>query len=536
MPDSAALKILGLENTGHVHWNLSTAALYEEAIRNREGRVSHLGPLVVRTGPYTGRSPNDKFIVHESESEGLVWWGASNHSFATTHYEHLRDRVLAYLQGRDLYIQDVYAGADPENQIAIQVVSESAWHALFARTMFIRELDEEKLKNFVAEYTLIHAPHFHAIPKMDATHSEVFVVLNFQRKEIIIGGSAYAGEMKKAVFTLMNYLLPINNVLSMHCSANFGENPEDVALFFGLSGTGKTTLSIDTTRKLVGDDEHGWNDNGVFNLEGGCYAKVIRISKEDEPEIYATTRQFGTILENVTITDKRSRRLDFEDDSLTENTRAAFPITHLSNASTQQVVGHPKQVFFLTADAFGVLPPLAKLTADQAVYYFLQGYTAKVAGTERGVTEPQATFSPCFGAPFMALSPTVYARMLGEKITKHNVDVWLVNTGWTGGPYGEGKRMSLPYTRAMVRAVMEGKLAGTSFETEPVFGLQVPKNVPDVPDEVLMPRNTWADPQAYDQQAEKLAKLFRENFETFSDKVSDAVKQAGPQMVKPVES
>lgn len=531
MPQADILEKLGLENTGPVHWNLSTAALYEEAVRHREAKISHLGPLVVRTGPYTGRSPNDKFIVYESETEDLVWWGASNHSFATAHYEHLRDRVLAYLQGRDLYVQDVYAGADPKHQIAIQVISESAWHALFARTMFIRELDEEKLKIFDAEYTLIHVPHFHAIPKMDATNSEVFVVLNFQRKEIIIGGSAYAGEMKKAVFTLMNYLLPVNNVLSMHCSANYGKDTDDVALFFGLSGTGKTTLSIDTTRKLVGDDEHGWNENGIFNLEGGCYAKVIRLSKENEPEIYATTRRFGTILENVTIVDQRSRRLDFDDDSLTENTRAAFPITHLSNASPEQMVGHPKQIFFLTADAFGVLPPLAHLTPDQAVYYFLQGYTAKVAGTERGVTEPQATFSPCFGAPFMVLSPTVYAKMLGEDIQKYDVNVWLVNTGWTGGPYGEGQRMDLPYTRAMVRAVMEEKLDEAIYQTDPMFGLQIPTSVPGVPEKVLIPRNTWADQVAYDAQAEKLAKLFIKNFEKFSEEVPEAVKESGPKLV-----
>ena len=430
------LKSLGFENLGTVHWNLPITSLYEESIRRREGLLAYLGPLVVRTGQYNGRSPNDKYIVKEESCQADIWWGSANRPFSEENYERLRSRVLAYMQGRDLFIQELYVGASPEHRLSLQVISESVWHSIFSRTMFIRELNPESLDTFKPEYTLIHVPSFHATPELDGTRSEVFIVLNFKRKEILIGGSAYAGEIKKSVFTLMNYLLPLGKVLSMHCSANFGENPEDVALFFGLSGTGKTTLSIEANRTLVGDDEHGWSDDGVFNLEGGCYAKVIRISKEEEPEIYQTTRRFGTILENVAI-DSKSRVIDLEDPYLTENTRAAFPISHLENASRSGTAGHPRVIFFLTADAFGVLPPIAKLTTEQAMYYFLLGYTAKVAGTERGVQEPQTTFSTCFGAPFLVHPPEVYASMLGDKIRQHGPQVWMVNTGWTGGPFGE---------------------------------------------------------------------------------------------------
>jgi len=509
------LSELGLKNPGQVYWNSATPILYEQAIRRKEGLVTHLGPLVVETGQYTGRSPNDKFIVQDDESRDKVWWGNVNHTYTSENYAQLRSRVLAYLQGRDLFIQDLYAGRDPKYQVPIQVISESAWHSLFARTMFVLDLDEGRVENYQPEYKIIHAPYFRSIPELDGTNSEVFVILNFAEKEILIGGTAYAGEIKKSAFTLMNYLMPQQDVLSMHCSANYGEGPDDVALFFGLSGTGKTTLSIDSDRWLVGDDEHGWSEDGVFNIEGGCYAKTIRISPEDEPEIYKTTRMFGTIIENV-VMDRVSRRMDLDDDAITENTRAAFPIKHLDNCGDFQVVGHPKHIFFLTADAFGVLPPLAKLTPEQANDYFLLGYTSKLAGTERGVKEPQATFSPCFGAPFMALRPNVYGSMLEEKIRKHDVQVWLLNTGWTGGAYGVGERMNLPHTRAMVRAVVRGELDNGTLQMEPFFGLSVPTEVPNVPSEVLLPQNTWTDKDAYQAQAQTLAKSFKSHLDEIS--------------------
>lgn len=526
------LNALGFGYLGNVHFNLPTTALYEEAIRGREGMIAHLGPLVVRTGQYTGRSPNDKFIVEEPSSQERIWWGNVNQPFSEEQYDRLRNRIMAYLQGRDLYVEELYAGADQAHRISLQVISESAWHSLFARTMFIIEKDWQNLDDFEPGWTMIHVPHYRAIPELDRTRSHVFVILNFGRREILIGGSSYAGEMKKSIFTVMNYILPCQDILSMHCSANQGRDPADVALFFGLSGTGKTTLSIEANRTLIGDDEHGWGDNGIFNIEGGCYAKVIRISAEQEPEIYESTRKFGTILENVTI-DPQTRRIDLNDDSLTENTRAAFPISHLENASRDGIAGHPRTIFFLTADAFGVLPPIARLTPEQAIYYFLLGYTAKVAGTERGVKEPQATFSTCFGAPFMVHSPEVYANMLGEKINQHGAQVWLVNTGWTGGPYGEGQRIHLPYTRAMIHAALEGKLDQVEFRTGPIFGLNVPTEVPGVPAEVLRPRLTWKDQDAYDRKARDLANRFTEAFKPFEAKVSTAVKEVGP---KPEET
>lgn len=530
MPDKLEqLKKMGFENLGAVHWNLPTTALIEEAIKRREGLLAHLGPLVVRTGQYTGRSPNDKYLVDEPESAEKIWWGDVNQAISPEKYDRLRNRALAYLQGRDLYIQEVYSGADQDHSIGVRVISESAWHTLFARTMFILEKDGGALENFSADYTIIHVPYFRAIPEYDSTRSEVFVSIHFGRKEILIGGTAYAGEIKKSVFTVMNYLLPLNGVLSMHCSANYGKDPDDVALFFGLSGTGKTTLSIEARRTLVGDDEHGWSDQGIFNFEGGCYAKMIRISEDTEPEIYQTTRQFGTILENVAI-DPQTRRLDLNDDSLTQNTRGAFPISLLDNATRNGVGGHPKVIFFLTADAFGVLPPIAKLTPAQARYYFLLGYTAKVAGTERGITEPQATFSPCFGAPFMVHSPEVYAKLLGQKIEEHNVQVWLVNTGWTGGPFGVGRRINLPYTRSMVHAVQDGDLDDVELETEPYFSLQVPKSVPGVPEDVLHPQVTWGDKSAYEQKAKELAQKFNAAFAQFSEGVSEEVRSAGPEV------
>ena len=526
-PKMGQLQALGLENLGRVYWDLTTPALYEEAIRRREGLLSHLGPIVVLTGQYTGRSPRDKFLVKQPDNEENIWWGEVNQAISVEKYENLRRRVLAYLQGRDLYVQEIYAGAAPAHRVNIQVISESAWHAMFARTMFIREVYREKLRQFEPDYTILHTPNFKAVSDIDGTRSEAFIIVHFGRREILIGGTAYAGEIKKSVFTVMNYLLPQKGVLSMHCSANYGHDPTDVALFFGLSGTGKTTLSIVSDRTLLGDDEHGWDGNGVFNLEGGCYAKVIRISRENEPEIYAASRRFGTILENVAI-DQETRRPDLDSDYLTENTRAAFPITHLENADRAGTAGHAKVIFFLSADAFGVLPPISLLTPEQAIYYFLLGYTAKVAGTERGINEPQATFSACFGAPFMVFPPEVYAELLNEKILTHNARVWLVNTGWTQGPYGEGHRIDLPYTRAMISAALQGKLEGSEFEADPIFGLRIPKQVEGVPSQILHPRHTWKDQDAYDRKARELADKFQEAFKSFKDAVPQKVRDAGP--------
>jgi phosphoenolpyruvate carboxykinase (ATP) len=489
--------------------------------------MSHLGPLIVRTGHYTGRSPNDRYIVREPSSEEHVWWGKVNQPFPPERYDALRARLTAYLQGKDLYVQDCYVGADPHYRLPIRVVNELAWHNIFARNMFIKERDRTKLANHVPEFTIVDAPGFSASPEEDGTRSEAFIILHFGRKEVIIGGTAYAGEMKKSVFTIMNYLLPPKGVLSMHCSANYGRDRDDVALFFGLSGTGKTTLSADPERTLIGDDEHGWSDDGVFNFEGGCYAKVICLSKEGEPEIYETTRRFGTILENVAM-DSETRRIDLDSAAITENTRASYPITYIPNADRTGTGGHPKTIIMLTADAFGVLPPVAALNRSQTLYHFLSGYTARVAGTERGVKEPQATFSTCFGAPFMALKPTVYAKLLGEKIARHKVCAWLINTGWNGGPYGTGSRIKLAYTRAMVRAALDGALSEAPMRQDPIFGTMVPECCPDVPPDILDPRQTWPDPEAYDRQARKLAGMFIENFRQFFDSATPDVRAAGP--------
>ncbi|MBZ0291512.1 MAG: phosphoenolpyruvate carboxykinase [Anaerolineae bacterium] len=524
---SYGLENHGIQNVNMVYWNLSTSLLYEEAIRRREGRLAHLGPLVVRTGHHTGRSPNDKFIVREPSSESKIWWGKINQPMEPDKFATLHLRLLAYLQGKDVFVQDCSAGADPAYRLPIRIITQTAWHNLFARNMFI-QAEPEELAAHTPQFTVIDTPGFHAIPELDGTRSEVFIVINFEQKLVLIGGTQYAGEIKKAIFTVMNYLLPQQNVMSMHCSANIGSDG-DTAVFFGLSGTGKTTLSAEPTRTLVGDDEHGWSDRGVFNFEGGCYAKVIRLSPQAEPEIYETTRRFGTILENVAF-DSATGRLSLDDDTLTENTRAAYPISHIPNATRDGLGGHPTNIIMLTADAFGVLPPIARLTPAQAMYHFLSGYTAKVAGTEQGITEPQATFSACFGAPFMALSPTVYADLLGEKITRHQVNVWLINTGWSGGPYGVGERMKIAYTRAMVHAALSGELTEVATIPDPIFGVAVPASVPDVPSEVLNPRNTWMDKEAYDTQAHKLAVMFSENFKAFNDQVSSEVKVAGPKL------
>ena len=515
----------GIHNVRRVHWNHNTPMLYEEILKNGEGIVAHLGPIVVRTGLHTGRAAKDKFIVEEPENRENIWWGKVNKPFTVEQFDLLFRRLQAYLQGRELYVQDCYAGYDPNYRLPVRVINENAWHNLFARTIFIQAKPEE-LTDHVPEFTVLHVPNFQAIPEIDGTNSEAFIILNLRRKLVLIGGTQYAGEIKKSIFTVLNYLLPQQQVLSMHCSANVGTGG-DVALFFGLSGNGKTTLSADPERKLIGDDEHGWSDDGVFNFEGGCYAKVIRLSEESEPEIYETTRRFGTILENVGI-DPITRRLDLDDDTLTENTRAAYPLTHIPNALRESMAGHPNNVIMLTADAFGVMPPIARLTPEQAMYHFISGYTAKVAGTEAGVTEPQATFSACFGAPFMVLHPSRYAELLAKRIRENNSTCWLVNTGWTAGPYGVGHRMKIEHTRALLNAALAGTLDNVDYRTDPVFGIEVPTSCPGVPEQVLNPRESWSNPEDYDKQAAKLAQLFVDNFREFEDKASDEVKAAGP--------
>jgi phosphoenolpyruvate carboxykinase (ATP) len=522
------LDYLGIKNINNVYWNLSTPALYEQIIRRREGVIGHLGPVMVRTGAFTGRSPNDKFIVREPSSESEISWGKVNRPFSEEHFERVYFRLLAYLQGNDIFVQDCYAGADKSYRVPVRVINEYAWHNLFARNMFLRIRSLEEYQKFKPEFTIINLPKFHAVPELDGTNSEAFVLIHYAKKLVLIGGTSYAGETKKSIFSILNYILPHQKVLSMHCSANQGKK-DDVALFFGLSGTGKTTLSADPDRALIGDDEHGWSENGIFNFEGGCYAKVIRLSSEAEPDIFKTTKRFGTILENV-VFDTHWRQPNLDDDTFTENTRAAYPITHIDNIVPEGIGGHPSNIIFLTADAFGVLPPISRLTPDQAMYHFLSGYTAKVAGTERGVTEPQATFSACFGAPFMPLHPSVYAKILGEKIEKHQVNTWLVNTGWTGGPYGTGERMAIKYTRALLHAALDGNLDQVPYEKDPVFGLSIPQQCEGVPAEILMPKNTWQDKKAYDEQALKLAVLFKNNFKEYESLVSEAVKEAGPKV------
>jgi phosphoenolpyruvate carboxykinase (ATP) len=522
----------GILHTGIQYWNLTTPALYEEIARRREGLIGHGGALVVRTGQYTGRSPNDKFIVKEPTSEHEVWWGKVNRPFAPERFEQVYARMLAYLQGRDLFVQDCYAGADLNYRIRVRVVTEDAWHSLFVRNLFIHPSVDE-LAHFAPDFTIINAPNFHAVPEIDGTNSEACIIVNFARRLVLIGGTSYAGEIKKSVFSILNYFLPQQRVLSMHCSANIGADG-DTALFFGLSGTGKTTLSADHKRNLIGDDEHGWSEQGIFNFEGGCYAKVIRLSPIAEPQIYATTHQFGTILENVAI-DRIVRNLDLDDDGLTENTRAAYPLSHIPNASRSGVGMHPKHIFFLTADAFGVMPPISRLTKEQAMYHFLSGYTAKVAGTERGMgSQPQATFSACFGAPFMTLHPRVYAELLGERMTTHNSTVWLVNTGWTSGPYGVGHRMSIKHTRALLTAALTGELNDVPTTTDPFFGFQVPDRCPGVPKDILKPRLTWHDHDAYDLQAQNLAAMFIDNFQQVADAADADILRGAPRLLQAV--
>ncbi len=507
------------------HLNLSVAALYEKAVERDEGVLAAGGPLVVRTGQHTGRSPKDKFIADEPGSHEGVWWGGFNQPISEDRYAELRDRFIGHMSRREVFVQDCFVGADPRFRRSVRAYTETAWASIFCENLFIRPRRED-LVGFTPNFTIINAPSFRVDPARDGTRSATVILVHLSRQEILIGGTQYAGEMKKGVFGIMNYRLPDEGVLPMHSSVNVGRNG-DVAVFFGLSGTGKTTLSADPERTLIGDDEHGWSDDGVFNFEGGCYAKTIRLSHVYEPDIYSTTRRFGTILENVVV-DPDTRELNLDSDEVTENTRGAFPLHFISNSSDAGMAGHPSTVIFLTADAFGVLPPISRLSRDQAMYHFVSGYTAKLAGTEVGIREPQATFSTCFGAPFMPRHPAVYAGMLGERLDRHDVPVWLVNTGWTGGPYGVGERMNIAHTRQMVRAALDGALDGVPTRTDPVFGVEVPTACPEVPSSVLWPRDTWADKDAYDRQARKLAGMFVDNFGQFEDGVSAAIREAGP--------
>jgi phosphoenolpyruvate carboxykinase (ATP) len=518
----------GLKPSGVVHWNQVAPELIQGAIRRDEGELADMGPFVAVTSPHTGRSPNDKFVVRSGDAERDIDWGKVNQPFPADRFELLLGDVRDYLnEASELFVQDLYAGADPAHRLSVRYVSPNAWHMAFVRNMFIRP-EPSDLPTFDPNFTVLHAPEFEADPARHGTRTGTFIVLNFEKRMVLIGGTRYAGELKKSMFTVMNYFMPKKGVLSMHCSANTGPKG-DTALFFGLSGTGKTTLSADPERSLIGDDEHGWSDQGVFNFEGGCYAKVINLSPEGEPDIYRTTQMFGTILENVVL-DPASKKVKFEDQSITENTRASYPLPYIRNHVPNGRGAHPKNVIFLTADAFGVLPPIARLSRDQAMYYFLSGYTAKVAGTERGVTEPQATFSACFGAVFLVWHPTKYADMLGTLLDQHGSKVWLVNTGWSGGAYGVGKRMKLSYTRAMVRAALAGELDSVKTVKDPVFGLEIPVSIDGVPREVMKPRDTWADAAAYDTQAKKLAGMFAKNIEKFGDAVSAAVRKAGPKV------
>jgi len=514
----------GIDAPARVYWNLNTPELYEEVARRNEGALSDHGNIIVDTGEHTGRAAKDKAIVREPGSEDKVFWGDVNKDFPQDKFNAIKERMMAHANCRDLFVQDTFVGADPDYRLPIRVITELAWHSLFARTMFISNLKETKPHQ--PDFTIINFPSFQADPQRDGTRSPTFILMDFSQRLVLIGGTSYGGETKKSAFTIMNYLLPQRGVMSMHCSANVGSEG-DVAIFFGLSGTGKTTLSADPERRLIGDDEHGWSDNGVFNYEGGCYAKVIKLSAEAEPDIYRTTRMFGTILENV-VYDPVTRQIDLDDASKTENTRASYPLTSIANIVPEGRAGHPRNIIMLTADAFGVLPPVARLTPEQAMYHFLSGYTAKVAGTEKGIKEPEATFSTCFGAPFMVLHPGVYADLLGQQMAKHNAACWLVNTGWSGGPYGVGQRMKISYTRAMIRAILNGSLAQVETQPDPIFGVNIPVSCPEVPNEVLQPRNTWADKDAYDRQARDLANRFNKNFTKYEAGVSQSVRAVAP--------
>jgi phosphoenolpyruvate carboxykinase (ATP) len=521
----------GIGNVRQVYWNLPVEALYEESIFRGEGVTSLGGPLIAHTGKYKGRSANDKFTVRHSDSENNIWWGSHNRPFSMDKFDALYERLLGYLQGHDIFVQDTYTGADEQYRLPVRFVTERAWHSMFIRNMFILPQSLEEYKSFVPDFTVIDVPGFKATPSIDNTNTETFIILNLERKLVIIGNTEYAGEMKKSVFTLLTYLLPLQGVLSMHCSANVDpQNTNDVALFFGLSGTGKTTLSADPSRRLIGDDEHGWSDNGVFNFEGGCYAKVIGLSEEAEPEIYATTKRFGTILENVPF-DPLTRQVDLNDNSITENTRASYPLEFIANAVPEKRAGHPKNIILLTCDANGVMPPIARLNTNQALYQFISGYTAKLAGTEVGLgKEPAITFSACFGAPFMMHHPSKYAELLKRKIERYGVQCWLVNTGWVGGPYGVGKRISIRYTRALLNAALTNLLDNVSYTTDPVFGFEVPTECLGVPSEVLSPASSWTDKTEYDRRYRDLARRFQENFAKFADNTPAEIVEAGPRI------
>lgn len=526
---TVSLDAQGITQTGNQYWNLGTAQLYEEAIRRGEGKISKDGPLVVNTGRHTGRSANDKFTVRDATTENTVWWGDVNRPMTPENFDTIHNAFLKHAKGKDLFVQDLWGGSDPDHRIAVRTIGEFAWHSLFCRTMLVRPEGDE-LADMKPEFTILNLPSFKADPATMGTNSETVIAVNFTKRIVLIGGTAYAGENKKSVFSILNYLLPQDGIMPMHCSANIGEDG-DVAIFFGLSGTGKTTLSADSSRTLIGDDEHGWSDNSVFNFEGGCYAKMIRLSEEAEPEIYATTRKYGTVLENV-VMDDDTRELDLDDNSLAENTRGAYPISFIPNTSEHNRGGRPNNIIMLTADAFGILPPIARLTPEQAMYHFLSGYTAKVAGTEIGVKEPQATFSTCFGAPFMPRHPSVYGDLLRTKIAEGGVNCWLVNTGWTGGVYGVGHRMPIQETRALLHAALDGSLNSAPMRIDENFGFEVPVTVPGVDTSILNPRDTWADKAAYDEKAQYLVNLFIENFETFAAHVDDTVIAAAPGRVQ----
>ncbi len=525
-PSAFGLSRNGLNTNAKLHWNYGTPQLIEEAVTRGEGKLSIGGAFVTTTGKHTGRSANDKYTVRDAETENTVWWGKSNQPMTPAAFDRIHAKVLAYLSAKpDLFVADLYGGSQPEYRARVRVINETAWHNAFARTLLVRPAKDE-LANFDPEFTILHAPNLLMEPGVDGTRSETVIAVNFGKKIICIAGTQYAGEMKKSVFSILNYILPAKGVMPMHCSANMGSNG-DTAIFFGLSGTGKTTLSADASRTLIGDDEHGWSDTAVFNFEGGCYAKMIKLSPEAEPEIYATTKRFGTILENV-VMNEETRELDFDDNSLAENSRGAYPIDFIPNTSEKNFGPVPKNLIMLTADAYGVLPPIAKLTPDQAMYHFLSGYTARVAGTEIGVKEPSATFSTCFGAPFMPRHPSVYGNLLKERIAIGGVDCWLVNTGWTGGAYGTGSRMPIKITRALLNAALDGSLNKATFRRDVNFGFDVPVSVPGVDDKILDPRSTWADQAAYDTTAKKLVQQFIDNFAQFSEHVDEGVRQAAP--------
>ncbi len=517
----------GLTNLRQVYWNLPTEALYEEIAFRREARITHMGPVIANTGKHTARSANDKFIVREATTEGKIWWGEYNRPFSTEKFNDLFNRLQGFLQGRDVFVQDCYAGADPQYRMPIRVITELAWHSHFARNMFLTLETAEEYHRHVPDFTIVAVPSFKALPQIDGTAANTFIVLNFDQRLCIIGNTAYAGEIKKSVFTILNYLLPLEGVMPMHCSANIGADG-DAAIFFGLSGTGKTTLSADPKRRLIGDDEHGWSDEGVFNFEGGCYAKVIQLSPTAEPQIYACTRKFGTILENV-VYDPITRMIDLDDPSITENTRASYPLDFIENAVPEKLGGHPKNIILLTCDASGVMPPIARLTPDQALYQFISGYTSKIAGTEVGLgKEPEMTFSTCFGAPFMVHHPYFYADLLKRKILKYGVNCWLVNTGWIGGAYGIGKRISIRYTRALLNAALSGALLTVKYTTDPVFGFSVPTCCDDVPASILNPADSWPNKDVYMQKYRELAARFVENFKKYEEGCPKEVVAAGP--------